>query len=190
MLQYKLTQNIYASNLKSRAVLVMNYLIFRSNKENTCFPSIKTIAKDVHISVNTVKRALDDLVDAGFVKKEARFVKEKNGAQTSNLYTLCEVEVEPEKNTDGLENIAAENITAKMVENVTVGYENFSTISNIDDTDEKLLPANEFEDENMPPDNIEDDTGCSVFTMSFPAKRQHKTIQNYWAAPQSNMIPP
>jgi DNA-binding transcriptional regulator YhcF (GntR family) len=86
----KLTKNVYESKLKSRAVLVINYLIFRSNKENTCFPSIKTIARDVHVSVNTVKRALDDLVDAGFVKKEARFIQEKNGAQTSNLYTLCE----------------------------------------------------------------------------------------------------
>ncbi len=90
MSQYQLTQSIYASDLKSRAVLVMNYLVNRSNKENTCFPSIKTIARDVHVSINTVKRALRDLLTAGFIKKEARFVETKNGAQTSNLYTLFE----------------------------------------------------------------------------------------------------
>lgn len=87
-MKIKLMQTIYASNLKSRAILVMNYLIFRANKEGTCFPSIKTIAKECHISVNTVKRALDDLIKAGYVQKGARFIKEKNGAQTSNLYTL------------------------------------------------------------------------------------------------------
>jgi DNA-binding transcriptional regulator YhcF (GntR family) len=88
MMKIKLMQTIYASNLKSRAILVMNYLIFRANKEGTCFPSIKTIAKECHISVNTVKRALDDLIRAGYVQKDARFIEKKNGAQTSNLYTL------------------------------------------------------------------------------------------------------
>jgi DNA-binding Lrp family transcriptional regulator len=89
-MKYRLMQNVFASDLKSRAVLVMNYLVFRANQELTCFPSIKTIAKECHISVNTVKRALDDLVDAGYIKKAARFIEAKNGAQTSNLYTLCE----------------------------------------------------------------------------------------------------
>jgi len=86
----RLIQTIYASNLKSRAVLVMNYLVYRANNAGTCFPAIKTIAKECHIGVNTVKRALDDLVDAGYVQKEARFIEAKNGAQTSNLYTLSE----------------------------------------------------------------------------------------------------
>lgn len=89
-MKIRLIQTIYASELKSRAVLVMNYLIFRANREGTCFPAIKTIARECHIGVNTVKRALDDLVDAGYVKKEARFIEAKNGAQTSNLYTLSE----------------------------------------------------------------------------------------------------
>lgn len=87
-MKIKLIQTIYASELKSRAVLVMNYLIFRANQEGTCFPAIKTIARECHIGINTVKRALDDLVEAGYVKKETRFMQAKNGAQTSNLYTL------------------------------------------------------------------------------------------------------
>lgn len=63
------------------------------NKEGQCFPYIKTIAKECGYSVNTVKRALDDLVKAGFVTKEARFdTGRKHGGQTSNLYTLNIVE--------------------------------------------------------------------------------------------------
>lgn len=89
-MKIKLIQTVYASELKSRAILVMNYLIFRSNQAGTCFPAIKTIARECHIGVNTVKRALDDLVAAGYLKKEARFIETKNGAQTSNLYTLSE----------------------------------------------------------------------------------------------------
>ena len=68
----------------------MNYLIYRANSTGTCFPTIKTITKDCHIGINTAKRALDDLVEASYVKKEARFIEAKNGAQTSNLYTLSE----------------------------------------------------------------------------------------------------
>ena len=39
--------------------------------------------------VSTVKRALDELVKAGYIVKQARFDERKNGGQTSNLYTLC-----------------------------------------------------------------------------------------------------
>ena len=97
MQQHELFKSIYTSNLKSRAINVMSCLITHMNsKDNTCFPSIKTIAKCCSISVNTVKRALDDLVSAGFVEKEPRFIEAKNGAQTSNLYRLSAVFTEPE----------------------------------------------------------------------------------------------
>lgn len=100
MRQHELFKSIYESNLKSRAVNVMSCLItYMNTKDNTCFPSIKTIAKCCSISVNTVKRALDDLAAAGFVEKEARFIEAKNGAQSSNLYRLSAVftQLEPPK---------------------------------------------------------------------------------------------
>lgn len=86
--QFQLKTLAYQSDLKSRALNVLLYLVDRSNKELTCFPSVKTIAKCLHISISTVKRALVELVEKGFVKKDPRFTETKNGAQTSNLYTL------------------------------------------------------------------------------------------------------
>ena len=53
------------------------------------FPSIKTIAAKCGYGISTVKRALDELVEAGYIIKQARFDERKNGGQTSNLYTLC-----------------------------------------------------------------------------------------------------
>lgn len=85
--QLQLKQQAYASNLKSRALSILVYLIDRSNKELTCFPAISTMAEQLHISISTVKRALHELVDCGFIKKDPRF-REKNRGQTSNLYTL------------------------------------------------------------------------------------------------------
>ncbi len=92
--QAELKKQAYASTLKSRALSVLIYLIDRSNKELTCFPAIPTMAEQLHISVSTVKRALHELLDSGYIKKDARF-REKNKGQTSNLYTLVLLEGQP-----------------------------------------------------------------------------------------------
>lgn len=92
--QAELKQKAYQCSLKSRALSVLIYLIDRSNKDLTCFPAIPTIAEQLHVSISTVKRALHELVDAGFIKKETRF-REKNRGQTSNLYILVQPEDVP-----------------------------------------------------------------------------------------------
>lgn len=92
--QAELKKQAYASNLKSRALSILIYLIDRSNKDLTCFPAIPTMAEQLHISVSTVKRALHELVDAGYIQKDSRF-REKNRGQTSNLYTLVLFETAP-----------------------------------------------------------------------------------------------
>lgn len=97
--QAELKQQAYASNLKSRALSVLIYLIDRSNADLTCFPAIPTMAVQLHISVSTVKRALKELVDAGFLQKDSRF-RENNRGQTSNLYTLMFYEEVPTPDND------------------------------------------------------------------------------------------
>lgn len=84
--QSQLKKQAYESSLKSRTLPVLIYLIDRSNKELTCFPSISTMAKQLHISVSTVKRALRELEAEGYIKKDSRY--RSNQGQTSNLYTL------------------------------------------------------------------------------------------------------
>lgn len=42
------------------------YLKDRANKEGTCYPAIGTIARELHLSVSTVKRAISDLEENGF----------------------------------------------------------------------------------------------------------------------------
>lgn len=99
--QAELKKQAYESSLKSRALSVLIYLIDRSNKDLTCFPAISTMAEQLHISVSTVKRALHELVQAGFIKKNVRY-REKNRGQTSNLYILLLRENVPEPETSGL----------------------------------------------------------------------------------------
>ena len=78
--------NIYQADLPSRARMVYMYLKDRTNKDGACWPAINTIARELSLSRSTVKRAITDLVKAGFVTKEFRY--RENGSKTSCLYTV------------------------------------------------------------------------------------------------------
>lgn len=77
-------KSVYDSILPHRAMAVYMYLRDRSDRNNSCFPGIKTIASDLSLSVSTVKRAIDDLETAGFIGRIRRY--RENGGNTSNFY--------------------------------------------------------------------------------------------------------
>ena len=77
-------RSIYASDLSHRAKSVYMYLKDRADGEGR--PAIKTIALELGLSRSTVKRALDDLVRAGLLRKDPRW--RENGSYTSNLYQI------------------------------------------------------------------------------------------------------
>lgn len=89
MAKFEYMERAFSSELRPRARLVLQVLVLHCNKEGECFPSIKTIAAKCGYGISTVKRALDELVEAGYIIKQARFDERKNGGQTSNLYILC-----------------------------------------------------------------------------------------------------
>ena len=79
--------SIYSdADLPARARLVYMYQHHRANKDGSCWPAVKTIARDLKLSRSTVKRALRDLEQTGYLKKQAQY--RGNGSCTSNLYTL------------------------------------------------------------------------------------------------------
>ena len=80
-------QSIYAEDrLPHRCKTVYIYLKDRSAVSGSCWPGIKTIASDLGLSRSTVKRALNELVQRGYLTKAARY--RSNGSHTSNLYGL------------------------------------------------------------------------------------------------------
>ncbi len=89
----------YSCFLIDTAYSVLIYLIDRSNNDLTCYPAIPTMAVQLYISISTVKRALKELVTAGYIEKAARF-RERNRGQSSNLYTLLFIEQTPEPEND------------------------------------------------------------------------------------------
>ena len=77
---------LYLEDLPSRAKLVYFYLKDRADKEGMCYPSIKTIAKDLSISQSTAKRAIADLEKAGFLQKVQRW--RPSGGRSSLLFLI------------------------------------------------------------------------------------------------------
>ena len=79
-------REIYKTNLPHRAIAVYLYLESRANKDRTCYPAIVTIARELHLSVSTVKRAITDLEREGFLRKKQRW--RENGGRSSLLYEI------------------------------------------------------------------------------------------------------
>lgn len=74
--------------LPNRAKLVYIYFYDRMDSERKTWPGIKRICKDLSISRSTVKRAIHDLVKAGYIHKETAY--RENGSHTSNRYYILE----------------------------------------------------------------------------------------------------
>lgn len=79
LLDSELLDNVYEK-------LVCIYLKKHCNSENTCFPSLQTLAKETKISVSKIKTTINALIKKGVVTKENR--TRKDGGKSSNLYTL------------------------------------------------------------------------------------------------------
>ena len=82
------TELVLRESISCKAKQIYTYLAHRSNRENTCFPGLKRIAKECGMSLSSVQRALNELVSEGLLKKLARY--RYDGSQTTNLYVLIE----------------------------------------------------------------------------------------------------
>lgn len=77
---------LYSMDLSHRAISVYIYLSDRANKNKECWPSIKTISKELKLSESTIRRALKDLRDNDLITTTQRY-REKGG-KSSLLYKL------------------------------------------------------------------------------------------------------
>ena len=79
-------RKIYEEDLPHRAIAVYLYLQNRADRNGTCYPAIGTIARELHLSVSTVKRAVRDLEENGFIRKTQRW--RENGGRSSLLFEI------------------------------------------------------------------------------------------------------
>mgnify|MGYP000949105080 CR=1 FL=1 len=77
---------IFNTNTDIYSKLVYAAIKKFSDKEGRCFPSRNTLSQLCNISISTLRKAINTLVDAKVLDKEFRY--RENRSQTSNLYTL------------------------------------------------------------------------------------------------------
>lgn len=176
--QAELKKAAYESKLKSRALNVFIYLVDRSNKELTCFPSIPTMAKSLHISISTVKRALKELENEGFIEKTSRY-RENNGGQTSNLYKLI---IPEDKSTK--ENVLTDNDREENNINEQE-YIDFNSLDNSKSDSNKNEFENKKDISNNKMDSLMTESRINYTTKKFYMRKNKelKCIENYIGIP-------
>ena len=80
------TQAAFDAGIKGSELLTLLCLHHYADENRQCHPGTRTIAKQIGLSKNTVKRHLNSLVEAGHVRRETRV--RHNESQDSNLYTI------------------------------------------------------------------------------------------------------
>jgi len=82
-------------DLDHAAFRVLSVLCIFTDKGGECFPSLKTIAKELGISPQAVHRQIKNLERLGHIKITTRF--RKDGSQTSSLYQILGLQHEVER---------------------------------------------------------------------------------------------
>ena len=86
---FMVANRIFELNLKPRDFAVYCCLLRHSDKQRSCFPSRKLIAKECQIDRKTVDVAIENLEALGLIKKVHRY--RKDGTKTSNLYYVVDL---------------------------------------------------------------------------------------------------
>ena len=82
--------DLFEANVSPRAKLVLAYLSRVSNKQGVSFPAVSTIAERCGCCENSARKALRELVNAGFLSVAAATTTTRRGRlrRTTNRYTL------------------------------------------------------------------------------------------------------
>lgn len=88
---FLLPNELFHLGLSGGAKLVYAYLLYcEDRKTYQCYPSYKKIGRNTNMSVNTVKKYVEELVDKGLVATENTTVISKDGKPRNGslLYTI------------------------------------------------------------------------------------------------------
>ena len=136
---------IQHENLTSGAVRVYACLADMANRDkNYAFPSHKTLAVKTNMSVSSVRRHIDELVNVGALLVRKRF-KENGEGQTSNLYTVVHKPMENKEDsvTENNPVLTGEQGGYSPVDNITIPNEQ-EPILNASDAKEHIAKAREL----------------------------------------------
>ncbi len=136
---------------------------FANNETGECYPSYKTIAEKMRVGVSTAIKAVKSLIDKGVVEVQQR--KNENGGDTSNLYTIVNI------NKDN------ENKKASTVPPVKADKKNNKTNNSIPQNGQKDTDKNK---KNKVLNNKHNNTVKNTFTEYSDKELEIKLQKSQW----------
>lgn len=103
-------------NIDKYIKLILAYMLSYSGGKNNCFPKIKMICKDLHISPNRVIDSINKAIELGLLKKEKKYPN--NPLKHENRYILTLFEDKNFDNPENIEDDNYENIEVNNPENI------------------------------------------------------------------------
>lgn len=89
---FLIPNNIFDTDITAQEYFVLSYLVRCKDKQNQCWPSRSTIAKNCKIKcLSTLDKYLQNLEDKGFISKTKRYSYDGTH-QLSNIYTVNKFE--------------------------------------------------------------------------------------------------
>ncbi len=73
--------------VSKHALIVCLVLCYHVDKNARCFPKLRKIAVEARCSRSTVQKAIDELIELGYITKQTRR-KEGSKEHTSSIYTI------------------------------------------------------------------------------------------------------
>lgn len=119
-------------------------LLVRMSKENVCYPSMRAVAKKLHLGLTTVNEAIKKLKELNLISVES------GDKDASNVYTILGVTVG---------NTASAKVLPQATQGVTVGdigvlpqaVHNNTNNNNTNNNKDASLPTNKLLNTNIPP---------------------------------------
>lgn len=90
---FKMSNAIFCYELSPVQLAVYCYLVCCAGSKEKCWPAMKTIAACCGCSVNTARKAVDELEMRGFIRRVPTFSTDRRGQtrQTNNTYYILEM---------------------------------------------------------------------------------------------------
>ena len=95
---FMVDNRVFDFRLPPIALCIYFYLCKCMNREHGCYPSKKTIAESLAVSVSSVSKYIQALSNHGLIRIRHNF---RDGRQTNNSYELVDLRVAPPCLTNG-----------------------------------------------------------------------------------------
>ncbi|EGQ9883318.1 TPA: helix-turn-helix domain-containing protein [Vibrio vulnificus] len=139
----------HLSSLKGSERFVLMCIAHHADNEGKCWPSIKTIAREVGLSLSTVKKALSNLQKDQWIFKTNRFVELKGTNQKqSNIYRINRAKLHSDRRSVKLV-VSEPDIDLPLGRELTEGKAELGHKSSIEQSKERSLPLSKQQIEDV-----------------------------------------